>query len=101
MAQTRFAGLADIDNIVQLAIKAMEDDPMQGYLYPNRYKFPVDHYNNTKATYEQFLDPNNDDWCVLLVELKLRKEHSQTVAFSVWNISSTKNKQYQPPNSLY
>jgi hypothetical protein len=71
MAHFRFAKLADIDDIVQLAIEAMEDDPMKGYLYPSRHISPVDHYNNTKARYKQFLDPNNDNWYIRLAEIFL------------------------------
>ena len=94
MAQIRFAEPIDLDNIVQLAIKAMDDDPMEDFLYPYRHEFSIDHYNDTKARYEQFLDPNNVDWRILVVELEKR-----IIAISVWFYSTT-GRQYQPLNRL-
>jgi hypothetical protein len=101
MAHVRFAGPADIDKIVHLAIKAMQFDPSWDYIYARRKEFPDDHYENTKMIYKQFLDPANSDWQVRIVELVL----GEIVAFSVWNVSCINRREcgssYQPQDRLY
>jgi hypothetical protein len=57
----------------------MPFDPQWNYRFPYRLEYPEDHYKYTKMVYEQFLDVANDDWRILVVELR-SDEEGPTVA---------------------
>jgi hypothetical protein len=130
MVRVRLAKPADVDKITKVVLQAMPFDPQWDYRFRYRLKFPDDHYKYTRMLYEQFADPANDDWRLLVVELdpeekrqqgfikwipSLTKwrpglpatttERSEIVAFSVWNVSYINKKKYgssyQPQNRMY
>ena len=88
MAQERVAEPKDISNIVELVKVAMDESPLWDSIYPGRKEFPADHHNNVRTKYGQFLDPENKDWCVRVLELASGENDYELVAFSVWNIAS-------------
>ena len=80
MVHLRVATPDDVDDIVQLVLKSMPDDPQWNYRFPYREKYPEDLYKYTKILYEQFLDPTVDDWQVLVAVQDFSDDASEATA---------------------
>jgi hypothetical protein len=53
------------------------------------HQYPQDNYLYTKMLFEYFLDPDWDDWTVMVVEAPSIEDPkiSKIIAFSVWDVS--------------
>jgi hypothetical protein len=88
---------------VDVVLAAMPLDPQWNWRFPYRDQYPEDNYKYTKMLFEYFLDPEWDDWTVMVIEAPSNEDPnvSKIVAFSVWDISYIKvlkNPEYEPQN---
>jgi hypothetical protein len=123
MVNIRWATPSDVDAVVDVVIQAMPYDPQWDYRFPYRKDFPDDHRKYTRMLYEQFADPSNDDWRILVIEVQQGDEEpsigrriaelvrngydgvaaapesgssGEIVAFSVWDVSYLNKRKYGP-----
>ncbi|KAK0627476.1 hypothetical protein B0T14DRAFT_136459 [Immersiella caudata] len=88
---------ADVDPITEVILKAMPLDPQWDYRFPYRLQYPEDHYHFTRMLFEHFLDPEFDDWVVMVVEDAFEPdEETKIAAFGVFNIAFRKKRRYGP-----
>lgn len=80
---------SDVDAITEVIIKTMPLDPQWDYRFPWRHEYPEDHYKYTRMLFEYFLDPEYDDWVVMVIEDSLDpgSDDKAIVAFGVWDVS--------------
>ncbi|KAK1836858.1 hypothetical protein QBC39DRAFT_367062 [Podospora conica] len=91
---------ADLDGVTDVIIEAMPDDPQWDYRFPKRLEFPEDHKKYTKMLLQCFLDPQWDDWAVMVVEEqdpKAKDQAPRIVSFGVFDVSY-KNKRREGPS---
>jgi len=106
MIRVRTAGLADVENVLKVVMEAMPYDPQWNYRFPYRHLFPEDHYKYNRMLYEQFTDPANDDWRVVVAEATSPdNRQTEIVASSVWDVSYINKRRYgslyQPQNGNF
>jgi hypothetical protein len=87
--RVRRAGPSDLESVVDVLLEAMPDDPAWVYRYPNRNKYPRDHRYFTELLLKFFIEPNNDDWTVMVVESPTGEDPAEwkVRAFGVWDTS--------------
>lgn len=83
----RQAGLADLDAMVSIGLKAMPMDPQWNWRFEHRDRFPVDYETNTRDIYRGFLKNLPGNWLVLIAEKPVNGK-PRPVAFAVWNVAN-------------
>ncbi|KAL2267133.1 hypothetical protein VTJ83DRAFT_4410 [Remersonia thermophila] len=87
----------DVDAVTRVIINTMPLDPQWDYRFPYRKQHPEDHYKYTRMLFEYFLDPEHDDWVVMVVEDSLEPGGpAEVVAFGVWDVSYINKRRYGP-----
>jgi hypothetical protein len=87
----------DAGHVTDVILKAMPLDPQWDYRFPYRLEYPEDHYTYTRMLFDYFLDPDYDDWVVMVVEDTLEAgEDTKIVAFGVFNISFRNKRAHGP-----
>ena len=88
---------SDLDGVTQVIMDAMPLDPQWHYRFPYRKQFPEDHEKFTRMLLEYFLDPELDDWTVMVVEdTDLGDGEPRIVAFGVFDVSYKNKARYGP-----
>ncbi|KAK4449886.1 hypothetical protein QBC34DRAFT_83963 [Podospora aff. communis PSN243] len=88
---------ADVDPITKVILEAMPLDPQWDYRFPYRLRYPEDHYTYTRMLFEYFLDPEYDDWVVVVVEDAFSpSDETRIVAFGVFNVAFRNKRRYGP-----
>jgi hypothetical protein len=83
---------SDAESLTDTMIAAMSLDPQWDYRFQHRHKFPEDHRNNTKLLVDLFINPEYDDWHVMVVE----SPEGQIMSFSIWDISYRNKRKNEP-----
>ncbi|KAL1840238.1 hypothetical protein VTJ49DRAFT_669 [Mycothermus thermophilus] len=87
----------DVDAVTSVIINTMPLDPQWDYRFPYRKQYPEDHWKYTRMLFEYLLDPDYDDWIVMVVEDSLEQGGPvEVVAFGVWDISYINKRRYGP-----
>jgi ribosomal protein S18 acetylase RimI-like enzyme len=98
MITNRITMLEDVDELVDVVLVTMPDDPQWPYRFPYRHQYPEDHRSFTRMLYTKFIVPTNDDWVVMIVEEQTPGSSKPViVAFSVW-CSAYANKRKHGPS---
>ena len=94
---SRIAVPADLDELVDVVLASMPDDPQWPYRFPYRHQYPEDHRYFTRMLYEKFIDPAYDDWVVMVVEDQVPGSSKRAiVAFAVWCLTYVNKRNHWP-----
>ena len=83
----RDADLDDVDDLTQIAIAVIPQEPAFQYLYPKADQYPEDVYRNTRIEIKQFIENSIADWEYRTMVCQRAGEGGQIIAFSVWEVS--------------
>jgi hypothetical protein len=93
----RPATLADVDQVTDVFIESMPDDPCWNYRFPYRHEYPQDHREFHRDLIRRFISPEYADWAVMIVESSATPgEKSKVASFSVWNLSYVNKRIHGP-----
>lgn len=100
----RAAVPADLDSVVEVVRSSMPLDPGWDFCYEYAHEFPEDSVKFTKLLFQHYIDPDFDDWDVMVADAPSLQSPNTTVivAYAVWD-SSYRNKRkhgstYVPQN---
>lgn len=92
----RNATLGDLEDLTQIAIAVIPQEPSVLYQYPKTDKYPEDVYKYTRLEMKQLIEDKVDNWKykVMLCETESmdNKSTMETIAFSVWEVSALKDE---------
>ena len=85
----RAPGPKELDQIVELVLSALPQDPQWSYRFPYRKQYAKEEREHMKFLFESFLDPANDDWKVMVVKAPSLDDETKMrmVAVSVWDFT--------------
>jgi hypothetical protein len=87
----RVAKLADLEQVVAVALVAMPSDPQWNYRFPHRHEYWEDHEKYTTDLFRRLIDPHCGEWLVMVVEAESSGAAdagvAKIVAFAVWDVS--------------
>ena len=97
-APVRLAVPTDVDAVVDVMLSAMPRDPTWDYRFSYHRDYPEDTLKYTTELQKLFIDPEFDDWEVLVVDAPMNEDPSvsKVVAFSVWDISYENRARHGP-----
>ena len=88
---------SDAEAVTNVILKTMPLDPQWNYRFPWRDQHPKDHYKFTRMLIDYFLNPDYDDWQVMVVVDALQPGgHEQVVSFAVWDVSFRNKRRHGP-----
>ena len=85
----RLATEEDLDDITQVALEGLADDPELDYWFPRRHDFPADYWKWQRQEFKEYLE-QPEKYAVVCVTAPAapdRKTSGQAVSFAVWDMS--------------
>jgi hypothetical protein len=86
----RRATIDDLDDLVDIALTAMPQDPQWNWRFPYRLQFPEDNRGFTRIRYEEFLRNADGQWLVMLAEAREFNGEAvpNAIAMAIWNVKN-------------
>lgn len=93
----RRATLNDTEQVTDVFLAAMPDDPSWAYRFPYRLEYPEDHRKYNGDLIRRFISPDYPDWAVMVIDAEdPALGRNKIVAFSIWDLTYLNKRKHGP-----